>query len=272
MVSPQHAEIGGERCRRHGWPGGVLTRLLVGVLLALAVSCGGGDGQAGEATGSTVSDPATTSTTPEVALPVTIVVLGSSTAAGFGLADPASGWVALVDAALARERPGSEVVNLAVPGFSTYQIQADGWPTPAGRPPVTAEHNVTAALALDPDALIVNLPSNDSLIGVPAAEQVANLRAVVAEAETHGVPTWVTTTQPRNLDDSGRMVQIEVRDLVVDAFGDHAIDAWTGLAAPDGTIEASFDSGDGVHLSAEGHAVLADRVLAADIASEVTDR
>lgn len=247
----------------------VLLVVLVGLVLAVAgCSSGGGAGDAGQTTsGLTVP---TAQAGPAVrSRPVTVVVLGSSSAAGFGLADPADGWVSRYTAALVAADPADKVVNLAVMGFSTFQVRPTGSPTIDGRPAVDPEHNVTAALALDPDAVIVNLPSNDAALGVSTDALMANLAAVTDAARAKGVPVWVGTTQPRNLDDAGRALLVEARDRILATYGDRAVELWTGIAAPDGTIDPALDSGDGVHLNARGHEILVGRFIAADIPAAV---
>lgn len=233
-------------------------------LLAVAVlaACGSGDGDGAGST--TTTAPSTTSTTDPTA-PLTVVVLGSSTAAGFGLDDPADGWVERFGADLAERRPGSEVVNLAVPGFTTFAVLPTDAEVPEGRPVPDPDHNIEAALALEPDAVIVNLPSNDASSGVPVDEQMANFATVVAAAEEVDVPVWVTTTQPRDLDDVGRADLAEVRDALLATYGDRAIDVWTGLADGSGRLRPEFDVGDGIHLTPAGHDVLLRSVEAAGI-------
>lgn len=244
--------------------------LLVALAVALAVTL------AAALTGCTADDEgarraSTTEAAPAAVPPVTVVVLGSSTAAAYGLDDPADGWVARYAAALEADDERNEVVNLAVSGFSTFQVLPTGTPTPEGRS-VDPAHNVTAALALDPDALVVNLPSNDAATGIAAGETMANLATVAEVAAADGVEVWVTTTQPRALDASGRALLAEVRDRILETYGDHAVDVWTGLAAADGTIDPAFDQGDGIHLTTAGHESIAQRVAAAQIPRVVAGR
>src|SRR5579859_7935542 len=68
--------------------------------------------------------------------PPFIVVVGSSTAAGFGLADPSTSWVQRYATYLATAAPGSKVTNLAVSGYTTYEVQPTGTMNPTGRPAV----------------------------------------------------------------------------------------------------------------------------------------
>jgi lysophospholipase L1-like esterase len=211
-------------------------------------------------------------TTPPISLaePITVVVLGSSTASGIGAANPAQAWVERYATALEDVDRRNEVVNLAAPRMTTYQVLPTGSAPPPGRPAVDPARNITSALAAQPDAIVVNLPSNDAAMAIPIDEQLANLERIAAEAAAAGVPMWVTTTQPRNLDQVGRDLLVAGRDRIMERFGAHAIDVWTGLASADGTIDPAYDSGDGIHLNADGHAILAERVSAAGILQAVT--
>jgi lysophospholipase L1-like esterase len=194
--------------------------------------------------------------------PVALVVLGSSTAAGYGLGDPATGWVPRYAAFLEGERPGSVVTNLAVSGYTSFQVLPTGTPAIANRPAVNPEHNITAALATMPQALIVNLPSNDAAFGYPVEETLANLHTVATQAEQAGVPTWITTSQPRSavILPSGQALLIALRDGVLADFGEHAVDFWTPLAAQDGSPLPEYGLGDGIHPNEEGHRLLFEQV------------
>jgi lysophospholipase L1-like esterase len=202
-------------------------------------------------------------------LPSFIVVIGSSTAAGFGLADPATSWVGRYTAYLTADLPGSKVTNLAVSGYSSYQVQPTGTINPNGRPTVDPAHNVTAALALHPDAIIVNLPSNDAAMGVSVDDSMTNLKTVATKAHDANVSIWVTTSQPRQLTPQGIALLIGLRDRTKQEFGDHALDFFTPLAAPDGTPLAMYNQGDGVHPNAEGHRLLFEQVRMADLPAAI---
>jgi lysophospholipase L1-like esterase len=203
-------------------------------------------------------------------LPSFIVVLGSSTAAGFGLSDPKTSWVQRYATYLSMDLPGSRVTNLAVSGYSTYQIQPTGTTNPSGQPAVDPAHNVTAALALHPDAIIVNMPSNDAAMGIPVETTMTNLKTVAAQAMQTNVLIWVTTSQPRQLPAAGIALLLGVRDRTEQEFGDRALDFFTPLAAPDGTPLAMYNQGDGIHPNAEGHRLLFEQVQAADLPAVIS--
>ncbi|WP_157974570.1 SGNH/GDSL hydrolase family protein [Lewinella sp. IMCC34183] len=196
----------------------------------------------------------------------TIVVLGSSTAEGVGPTNRDSAWVNRYAASLASDT-SIRIVNLALGGYTTYEILPDG----ASRPSdvnieVDENRNITEALSYDPIAIIVNMPSNDAAKNISVAEQLANYRTIADSAAAYGVPIYIATTQPRNFSDATKIpIQIEVRDSILKIYGDRAIDFWTGIAAENGFIREELGSGDGTHLNAAGHRILFERVAALQI-------
>ncbi len=195
-----------------------------------------------------------------------IVVLGSSTAAGAGVSSSDSAWVNRYRNYLESINPDNEVINLAVGGYNTYKIMPTGFVQPAGRPSPDVNKNITAALALNPDAIIVNMPSNDVSAGYNYAEQMYNLDSIFQLSNTNGVPMWICTTQPRNFSDTNKLnLQHELKDSIESIFNPFTVDFWTNIAASDFTINPSFNSGDGVHLNDSAHALLLERVKAVNI-------
>lgn len=203
--------------------------------------------------------------------PVTLVVLGSSTAAGGGAGHRDSAWVARVRAHYARSDGRVAVLNLAQSGYTTFKTLPTGTPTPAGMPTVDTLHNITAALRLRPDAILVNLPSNDRAYGIRIGLQLANFEAMRAAAAAHGVPVWFTTAQPRNIPDAEkRRDQRLLGDSLRARFGaGRIVEAYAGFEAPGDSLRRDLDHGDGVHLNAAGHRLLAARVIEADIPGAV---
>ncbi len=195
-----------------------------------------------------------------------IVVLGSSTAEGKNAKDPENAWVARYTKHVTAEFPNFVVDNLAVGGFNTYRIQATDYVPPEGRPTPRPESNITAALALAPDAIIVNLPNNDQAEGFTLVEQMDNYERVAQLASDAGVLLWIATPQPRNFSEAAQLQDLmDARDAITDRFSPHAIDFWTNIANPDGTIQAAYHSGDNVHLNDAGHGVLAEMVISCAI-------
>lgn len=200
---------------------------------------------------------------------LTLVVLGSSTAAGAGAQPVSNGWVSHYETALRAKDPTIRVVNLGVGGYTTAHILPVGTPLAVGRPRPDVKHNITRALAYRPDAILINMPSNDAASGFSVEEQQKNFRLLSGIARRAGVPLWVATTQPRNLPADRRQWQVTMQEWIRATFTDHTLDFWSGLSTPDGGLAPAYDSGDGIHLNNAGHAILAERALAAGIPEAV---
>ena len=202
-----------------------------------------------------------------------IVVLGSSTPFGTGASTYDSSWVGKFTSYVKRRNDANEIVNLSIPGFTTYQnLRPDGYTPPPGRPSPTAGFNITAALALDPDAIIINMPSNDAFNNYTISEQQDNFEATMALADAANVPVWVTTSQPRNnitLAQTQNLIQL--RDWVQTRFGDKAVDFWSTIANPDGTIVSLYGF-DNVHVNNAGHNLFFTRVAAETILDSLCNR
>lgn len=200
----------------------------------------------------------------------TIVVLGSSTSAGAGASQSDSAWVNRYRAYLQGINPANEVVNFGVGGYNTYRIMPTGFVPPTNRPNPDPARNISAALAENPDAIIVNMPSNDVAAGFTYAEQMFNLDTIVSIAEQNNIPIWICTTQPRNFGNQAQLdLQWEIKDSIYAYFNPYTIDFWTTIATPSYTIEPFYDSGDGIHLNDFGHGLLSERVIQTNILDSI---
>ena len=203
--------------------------------------------------------------------PIKVVVLGSSTAAGTGPSSSDSAWVNKYRKHLQAINPANEVINLAVGGTTTYHIMPTGFVSPiAGRPSPNSQKNISMAISLNADAIIVNMPSNDASNFFTPAEQLYNFDSLVAAGTAAGIPVWICTTQPRNGFNSTQIQwQIDVKDSVLSRYGNNAIDFWSTIATITGSINPLYNSGDGIHLNNAGHAILFNRAEAVDIPSSL---
>ncbi len=187
------------------------------------------------------------------------VVLGSSTAAGNG-APAGQGWVSLLEAAF---RPaGVSIRNLAVAGTVTYHARPNSTALSFSRPSPKAQTNVDAALALSPTMLLLAYPSNDTARGYSVEETVGNLLAIRQISLAKGVPVLVLSTQPRNLSTEQRGSLSLIDQQLRAAVGPCFVAVNERLATPDGLLQSTYDSGDGVHPNAAGHRLIADQVQA----------
>lgn len=202
---------------------------------------------------------------------IKVVVLGSSTAAGTGPTDSGNAWVNQYREYLKEINISNEVINLAVGGYSTYQVMPSGFTAPSDRPAPDVSHNITKALSLSPDVIIINLPTNDAASGYTKVEQMYNYSVILDSAAIKNVPVYIATTQPRNLSTELRQNLMDVRDSINKYLGEKAIDFWTDIANADGTIATAYDMGDGVHLNDAAHILLASRVEGEDILKYTVD-
>lgn len=195
--------------------------------------------------------------------PITIVVLGSSTAAGAGTSPIDNAWVNRYRRYVQGFNPNNQVINLAKGGYNSYHLMPSDAAVPSNRMAPDTVRNITKALQFKPDGLIINLPSNDISNGYSVKEQLDNFRMYAAFAEANNIELWITTTQPRNFPkERDRLLQVEVKDSLERMFGDHCIDFWRGFADNSLNVVKEYDSGDGCHLNNEGHRILKDRVIA----------
>ena len=202
-----------------------------------------------------------------------IGVLGSSTAAGTGPSSQDEVWSHRYGRFLYELDTRYDWVNLAQGGFVTYNILPTGTTIPAGlNETVDDARNITQALAQSVDGIIINLPSNDAANSYPVTDQLQNYNMILADAASAGVPVWVATPQPRNFGNDATKLNIQ-QQMVTETHnlaGDQAIDFWTGLGVTGGNgMLPVYDSGDGVHMNNEGHEVLYNRVILADVHGKV---
>lgn len=191
-----------------------------------------------------------------------IVVLGSSTAAGAGASVADSAWVARFRTRAYQRSTRNRVINMAKGGFTTWNIMPTGTAIPPGvTHNVDTARNITAALSLNPYAIIINLPSNDAAHQYSVIQQLSNYAAIQTAVDAVGSELWVTTTQPRNFSQAIQLqIQQDMADSIQAVFGPFAINFWSGIADYQGHIVAQYNSGDGIHLNDAGHRALFERV------------
>jgi len=98
--------------------------------------------------------------------------------------------------------------------------------------------------------------------------EVANAYSRLRQrARVAGVDVFVALTPPIQPMPGGINDKVaELNTMLRSRFpSDRVIDFWSGVADPDGRIPPELDSGDGVHLNDDAHAILADAAFAAGI-------
>jgi acyl-CoA thioesterase-1 len=178
-----------------------------------------------------------------LAEPVTIVALGDSLTAGYGLADQTDGLVPQLEGWLKAKGADVAVQNAGVSGDTTAGgLSRLAW-----------------ALGPEVDALIVTLGGNDLLRGLDPAGSRANLEGILKEATARGLPVLlVAMAAPTNFGPEykaafdGMYVDLAARyDAVL------AEDFFAGLRAAgadpaDPASLAAFMQADGIHPNPEG--------------------
>jgi len=196
----------------------------------------------------------------------TVVILGSSTAEGTGASVPDNSWAGRYTAYISKNY-NYRLINLARGGYTTCHILPD-------RSPLSAEcgidvdtlRNITHALTFDPDIIIINMPSNDAARHIPLDIQKENFKKIISLARQNDIQVWVCTSQPRNFSDKSQIDALrEIRRFILEEYKGHTIEFWDGLAETNGFIPSAIDSGDGIHLNDQGHRILFERVLSAQI-------
>ena len=183
-----------------------------------------------------------------------IVILGSSTAYGTGASTTDSSFVSKYRAYLKRKNPLNNVINYGIPGYRTYHnLRPSGYVPPSDRPYPNTDFNISAALLDNPDAIIINMPSNDAANSYTLEEQQANFEATMRIADSLKIPVWVTTSQPRLYMSTDQMTNLRnFRTWVLTRFAEKAVDFWDGIANEDGTIASQYFY-DYVHVNNAGH-------------------
>ncbi|HVU99098.1 MAG TPA: SGNH/GDSL hydrolase family protein [Puia sp.] len=227
-------------------------------------------------------------------------MIGSSTAAGYGLPDaggtintgwnmtnddPVNSWPNRLRRYLKGVGVLDTLVNLAVMGEDIYQAMPQDrldYPHVVGRPWPNPSANIVKALDFNPDIVIVNFPSNEYNL-YTVTEVMARYRDIYAVATENGhTQAYITTTQPRSNDpefsDPVQRAKLkELRDSIMMEFGSHAIDFYTSVV--DNNPELSpgvpnpnylgalpqYGQGDDIHLNEDGHAFLYQAVLSANL-------
>jgi len=199
---------------------------------------------------------------------IRIVVLGSSTAAGTGPSNISFAWVNQYRDFVQSINPTSEVINLAKGGYTTYNIMPSDYTPPSGAPVPDPTRNITTALSLHPDVIIINMPSNDVSNGFPVTATLSNYDMILSKANSFKVPVYITTTQPVNTTQDKIQKLMDIRDSTLTRYGDRAIDFWSDIATAQGTVNPIYDSGDGLHLNNAAHTILKNRVIDKDIVNK----
>jgi len=196
----------------------------------------------------------------------TVVILSASSAAGTGATTYDSAYSGRFATYLSGLKPAWKLVNLAVGGYTCYQIMPTGYQTPPNRPAVDTAHNITKALSLKPDRILISMIGNDIGSGYGETEIQNNLDSLYGWATKAGIPTWVADAPPRNSDDSAKVkIRLHMRQWIMDRYAPHGLDFYDSLGDANGKYFPDLDAGDGTHYNNKAHAIVFRKLVAANI-------
>ncbi len=202
-----------------------------------------------------------------------VVWIGSSTTAGTGATTEDSAvcyrfynWG--VKNGLISNTSSASSCNLGVATTSVFNAMPTGYIPTGSQASPDPVHNVTAALALNPDIVIVNFPTNGyDVLSIP--EIMMAFRTIYNTVAAAGKQCYITTTQPRI--DFTASVQLKlqtIRDSILNAFGSNAINFYDGMVVSNTTsFIPEYSYGDGIHFNNLGHRMLFEQVVAKNIFS-----
>jgi len=169
----------------------------------------------------------------EVAAPRTVVVLGDSLSAGYGLKIQ-EGWVNLLSQRIASEGYGYKVINASVSGETTQGGLAR-------LPRILDLHK--------PDILIIELGGNDGLRGLPLATSRENLRRSIELARAAKARVLLVGMMiPPNY---GQRYTDEFRDMFTTLAATYSL-ALVPFLLDRVALEPGLMQADGIHASARG--------------------
>ena len=200
-----------------------------------------------------------------------IVILGSSTAVGTGASPVDSSWVKLLENKLRVVKPLISVINLSDLGFTTYHIMPDEFAPPTARPKADLDGNVTRALALKPDLVIINLPTNDVANNYNDQEIITNFERVSANLQRDSILYIITGTQPRSLSLEKRQRLKELNTKLYSVYGNSFFDYYDYLSTTDNLIQKKYSAGDGIHVNNAGHYIIFENLMKFDVFKRYLD-
>jgi acyl-CoA thioesterase I len=181
--------------------------------------------------------------------PVTLVALGDSLTAGYGLADQSQGFVPMLESWLKAKGHDVVVQNAGVSGDTTAGgLARVGW-----------------ALGPDADAVIVTLGGNDLLRGIDPAESKRNLDGILKEATARKLPVLLVAMKaPGNFGPEYKAAFDAMYGELSTQYGALLVEDFFGglrAAGADPSDPASFAKymqADGLHPNPEGVKLIVD--------------
>jgi len=181
-----------------------------------------------------------------------LVVIGSSSAFGTGCSPIDSSWVNRFKA----QFKSIEVVNLAANGYSTYCALPSGYSIPF-RPKPDNFRNVTKALSLSPNLVLISFPTNDVALNYTDEEIINNYSRIVSVLNGAKIDYLILSTQPRDFLASEKRTRLKLlNDKLQAIYSSHYYDFFGEIATLSFKIKSDLAAGDGIHLNNKGHRLI----------------
>jgi acyl-CoA thioesterase I len=220
-------------------------RLLLLVSLALGLACrGGGRAEAaGQRAGETEAEPQAPTPRPPATSPPTVVFLGTSLTAGYGLEDPDQAYPALIQQKIDSAGLSYRVVNAGVSGeTSAGAVRRIGW-----------------ILRQAPAVLVIETGANDGLRGQNVDSLRANLQDIIDSTRLQSPKTRIVLAGMEALPNMGPAYAGPFRAVYPEVARANGIPLIPFLLDGVGGVD-SLNQRDGIHPNVEGARVVADNV------------
>ena len=198
-----------------------------------------------------------------------VVVLGSSTAAGWGASRYDSCWVSRLQNRFNKDSMRVKVINLSSPGYVTYHGMPSNYSPPNGRPWFDGGRNISKALTYHPTLIIFNYPTNDISSNYSDNEILGNYDTLVKIMNVENVEYIITGTQPRNFSEIQRQRLKDFNDLMEPLYRTHYINYLNKLSTVNCFIQDKYSAGDGIHLNDKGHQVIYESLMSFPLLKKV---
>lgn len=193
---------------------------------------------------------------PEPVFKHRIAILGSSTAAGFGVSIGDSAWVSRLKTQVLKDGKSVEFSNLSLPATTLYNVLPSGLKF-SGRPVCDTSRNINKALAFNPTFVLINFPTNDIANGFTDEEIMRNYAIITDMLDSVKIPYLILGSQPRNFSDPTLRERLKSQnDRLVMRYGIKIDDFLEQLSAPTYFIKDIYSNGDGIHLNNQGHKLI----------------
>ncbi|MGI4021463.1 MAG: SGNH/GDSL hydrolase family protein [Janthinobacterium lividum] len=187
----------------------------------------------------------------------TVVIIGSSTAAGTGATVLDSAWAYKLQNKFIADKRKIKVVNLAKGGFTTYNALPSYSIPPANRPMPDTNRNVTKALSYKPNLVIISMPTNDIANNYTDLEFTNNLQKIISLLETQNITYIISGTQPRNFSDLTTKLRLyNLNNIIINTYTDNSLNILNLLGDNSYNINPLYSYGDGSHVNDKGHAII----------------